>query len=266
MLKEEREARKWAERLRGLMEDRILHLEALVITMVVDDDDLKQEQAKLEALDALDYNKLGFIKYVESLQEITGVLIKNQPSIYSVYQEQRQVYVEGYLWFTDVVNEIVKKLIVKFKSGAYSQYYLDSDINVVGMVINTKSILNLLDESAITEGIDLSNSDRERVIAIVVQDLSRLVAYEGAYMGMIGVRTGANTFNGTRYKEPMERLVAKYNIEFGEHLTFFISKQALSLPDVYLPSNLDTRKEFLTLYREVGFNNKFFESKQNKKR
>lgn len=261
MLKEEREARKWAERLRGLMEDRILHLEALVITMVVDDDDLKQEQAKLEALDALDYNKLGFIKYVESLQEITGVLIKNQPSIYSVYQEQRQVYVDGYLWFTDVVNEIVKKLMVKFKSGTYSQYYLDSDINIVGMVINTKSILNLLDESAITAGIDLSKSDRERVIAIVVQDLSRLVAYEGAYMGIIGVRTGANTFNGTRYKEPMERLVAKYNIEFSEHLTFFISKQTLTLPDVYLPNNLDTRKEFLTLYREVGFNNKFYESK-----
>lgn len=261
MLKEEREARKWAERLRGLLEDRILHLEALVITMVVDDDDLKQEQAKLEALDALDYNKLGFIKYVDSLQEITGVLIKNQPSIYSVYQEQRQAYVDGYLWFTDVVNEIVKKLIVKFKTGAYSQYYLDSDINIVGMVINTKSILNLLDESAITAGIDLSKSDRERVIAIVVQDLARLVAYDGAYMGIIGVRTGANTFNGTRYKEPMERLVAKYNIEFGEHLTFFISKQALSLPDVYLPNNLDTRKEFLTLYREVGFNNKFFESK-----
>ena len=233
MLKEEREARKWAERLRGLLEDRILHLEALVVTMVVDDDDLKQEQAKLEALDALDYNKLGFIKYVESLQEITGVLIKNQPSIYSVYQEQRQVYVEGYLWFTDVVNEIVKKLIVKFKSGTYSQFYLDSDINIVGMVINPKTILNLLDESDITEGIDLSKSDRERVIAIVIQDLTRLVAYEGAYMGMIGVRTGANTFNGTRYKEPMERLVAKYNIEFDDYLTFFISKQALTLPDVY---------------------------------
>lgn len=260
MLKEEREARKWAERLRGLLEDRILQLEALVVTMVVDDADLKREQSKLEALNALDYNKLGFIKYVEALQEITGVLIKNQPSIYTVYKEQKQVYVDGYLWFKDVVNEIVHKLINKFKTGIYDQYYLDNNTNVVGMVINPTTILNLLADSAITEGIELSKSDKERVIAIVIQDLARLVAYEGYHMGMIGVRTGANTFNGTRYKEPIERLVAKYNIEFDDFLSFFISKQPLSIPDVYLPNNIDTRKEFLTIYREVGFNNNFYES------
>lgn len=262
------EALDWRERVISTQKDIADTLEVLVLTGVQKPDEYHKVLASIERLKCIEYDDYGFLNFVREVLQVSGKTLDNYPTMKVMYEQEYKNFMDEGEWVPFVVDEVASYLIEEVNAGRFDVVELDNEDQTRGYAITCFDILANLRKHHIYEEVGLVKQSglRETVCVKILSDLVKKALMCNYNVGMISVKTGPNNITSESFGDPVCELFGKYRIKVTGDVKIFLTRDQLSLPDVYLPIDNIIRQEFLECYRRVGFNNKFYTKrpKENK--
>lgn len=255
------EVTKWVDRVIKQIEQEIMSMDVLLEMGVGDKYKREELSEQLHKLNNLDISEGRLGDVIESVSEITGKTVDRYAVIDQIYTDE----LSGFEVTSDWVDQVAKDIVFKVMSD-----YRDGKLEMVKLVVRDAVSVYTLNFThflkAVIPNIKMSpkklntfmTKQLEYRIALRAMDLFiREAVRYGNTIGLTGVLNGGKV---TDFSDdwPLAKLVREYDLRLDATFKVAIRKGSFEIPDVYLPKSSDRRQKFLTMYRQVGFNNGFY--------
>lgn len=251
----------WRDRLVKMSEDDTLQQEVLVMAGVGDKYALNNSQQLTKRLKEVELKDKDVVTFIDTISRIVGKTVDRYPTIASIYKEEIDSFEPTEAWQERVSEDLSNLVLARFHKNFYKVGELATSKGTVGTVI-TASNFDKLFYQAVNYNMaavdkNINESVRKRIVVLAMQKFVTKVVLENNYIGLVSVYTGnINPYIGPK-DGAFERLVTEYKIRVDHSLSMLITEKPFELPCVYLPRTVKSAKRFLTLYRQIGFNNDF---------
>lgn len=256
------EVNSWVDRVVKQLEQEIMSMDVL-LEMGVGDKYKREELAEqLRKLNNLEISEGMLGEAIEAVSAITGKSVDRYAVIEQIYKEELRGFEVTDDWVDLVAKDIVYRVMREYHDGGLEMVKLVVRGAVVVHTVNFKHFLNLVIPSTKLRSKQLNTfmtQNLEHRIALRAMDLFiREAVRDGNTIGITSVLNGGK-FTDFSDDWPLANLVREYDLRLDSTFKLSLRKGSFEIPDVYLPKSNDRRQKFLKMYRQVGFNNGFYD-------